>query len=49
MESIQSSNENVTVEMPRSEYNIDIAVPGEPADFTAINVEGCLSSSSVLG
>lgn len=49
MESIQLSNENVTVEMPRSECNVDIPVPGEPADFTAINVEGCLSSSSVLG
>ncbi|WP_155629697.1 hypothetical protein [Burkholderia territorii] len=49
MEPIQSSNENVEAEMPRSEYNIDIAVSGEPADFTAINVEGCLSSSSVLG
>ncbi|WP_155646206.1 hypothetical protein [Burkholderia diffusa] len=49
MESIQSSNENVAAEVMRSEYNVDIAVPGEPADFTAINVEGCLSSSSVLG
>ncbi|QTD89943.1 hypothetical protein [Burkholderia anthina] len=31
------------------EGNLEVAVRQEPADFTVINVEGCLSSSSVLG
>jgi len=48
MESIKLNDENVVVEMPLSQSNIDIPVPGEPADFTAINVEGCLSSSNVI-
>ncbi|MCO1369111.1 hypothetical protein L0Z42_00765 [Burkholderia multivorans] len=49
MESIKFENESAAIEVSRLESNIEIVVPGEPADFTVINVEGCLSSSSVLG
>ncbi|WAS54115.1 hypothetical protein MK974_15510 [Burkholderia ambifaria] len=48
MESVQLNDENAAVERPLSQSNINIPVPGEPADFTAINVEGCLSSSNVI-
>lgn len=39
----------IVAEVPNHESDLDAAVRQEPADFTAISVEGCLSSSSVLG
>ncbi|WP_175919548.1 hypothetical protein [Burkholderia pyrrocinia] len=48
METNQLKNQ-IDAKMPVSESDLEIAVRQEPADFTAINVEGCLSSSSVLG
>ncbi|WP_162631587.1 hypothetical protein [Burkholderia sp. JP2-270] len=48
MEANQLKNQ-INAEVQISEGDLEVAVRQEPADFTAINVEGCLSSSSVLG
>ncbi|HKT65979.1 MAG TPA: hypothetical protein VJR91_20610 [Burkholderia sp.] len=48
METNQLGN-HIDTETLIREGNLEVAVRQEPADFTAINVEGCLSSSSVLG